>query len=325
MRFSAFTRFSHFRFSGAKPRPQVWWESLGRQFDVAFDTTGANEAALTPIAEKFALAYHLARIEWYLVKAGNQRNVQLATDLLPLREADFQAVPGAMDTIFQRGQRLAAIRLLPGGATTANISNMLLATIGSAFVKLRVVAPAERATDLPTSAFTHAGTLAKFLQLNVPMAVTGTQYVGYSNIDHTLTSPVLLAIGDVVTVQGENKAQAEVVTVTNVLTLPEPIYFGSTPVINFFQADFTKAHDVGATVTTMNYPRWSSTQCFLYVEVTPAAAVDPVIRGRVDALMQRVARGWCQWATVAASGGSIGPFTLGVSGLGTATIGTVSA
>ena len=304
----------------------MYFESLGKQFDVAFDTTGGNEQALTALAEKFALAYLLARIEWVLVKAGNQRNVQWATDLLPLREEDFLSTPGAYDTIFQRGQRLAAIRLLPGGATQSNIANMILATIGSSFVKLRVVAPAERATDLPTSVFRAQGLLPKFLQLVVPLAVTGgSVLIGYGNLDPTITTPVLLSVGDVVTVQGENKAQAEVVTVTSVVTLAEPVYYGTTPVTQFFGATFQKSHDVGATVTTMNYPRWSSTQCFLYVEVTPAAAVNPIIRTQVDTLMERVARGWAGWSVVAASGGAIGPFTLNVSGLGTATIGSVTA
>ena len=303
----------------------MYFHALGKQLDVAFDTTGGNEQALTPLAEKFALAYALARIEWVLVKAGNQRNVQWATDILPLKEDDFNAVPGALDTIFTRGQRLAAVRLLPGGATQSNLANMLLATIGSAFVKLRVVAPAERATDLPISVFQPSGQIPKFLQLVVPLAVTGNVLIGYANLDPTIATPVLLAVGDVVTVQGENKAQAEVVTVTSVVTLTTPVYYGTTPVTQFFGATFANAHDVGATVTTMNYPRWSSSQCFLYVEVTPAAAVNPIIRAQVDALMERVARGWSGWAVVAATGGALGPFTLNVSGLGTATIGSVSA
>ena len=294
--------------------------------DVAFDTTGANTQALTPLAEKFALAYLLARIDWYLTKAGNQRNVQWATDLLPLREDDFLATPGAHDTIFQRGQRLAAIRLLPGGANQSNIANMLANAIGSSFVKLRVVANAERATDLPTSVFRPAGVLPKFLQLVVPLAVTGgSVLIGYGNLDPTITQPVLLSVGDVVTVQGENKAVAEVVTVTSVVTLAAPVYYGATPVTQFFGATFQNSHDVGATVTTMNYPRWSSTQCFLYVEVTPASASDPVTRARVDHVMEQVTRGWCGWATVAASGGILGPHTINVSGLGTATIGGVTA
>lgn len=325
MQFSAFTRFGHLRFSGAKPRPQVYFESLGRQLDVAFDTTGSNEDALTPLAEKFALAYHLARIEWYLVKAGNQRNVQWATDLLPLREDDFDAVPGAMDTIFQRGQRLAALRLLPGGAVQSNITAMLTALLGPAFVKVRVVNPSERATYLPTSVFQPSWLVPKFLQLAQPIAVTGQQTVGYTNLDPTIPQPILLAVGDTVTVQGESKAQAEVVTVTAVNTLSSPVYVGSTAITNTFQATFTNSHDVGSSITTMTFSRWSSTQSFLYVEVSPASAVNPVIRSQVDTLMERVARGWCGWATVGASGTTLGPFTLNVSALGTAPIGSITA
>jgi hypothetical protein len=170
---------------------------------------------------------------------------------------------------------------------------------------------------------------AKFLQLVVPLPQTGVQVVGYANLDQTITTPQYLSIGDRVTVQGESKSQGEVVTVTGLYpdqgSLSTPIMYGSTPVYQCFEASFGNAHDAGATVTTMNFPRWTSTKAFLFIELTSAGANDPQTRAQVDALMVKVARGFTGWATVAASGGNIGPFVVGTSGLGTATVGTIAA
>lgn len=322
MRFSGFTRFGFLRFSGDKPEPQKFYEALGAQLDVAFDTTPGLPQSEDNEAEKFATAMHLARISVTLKKAFNQRDVTLATDLLPLRELDYLAQPGPFDTIYTRGQRLLAIKQQALGATQSNLAGALALALaipggGSDFIKLRPAAPSDFVFTQPTGVFPTPTIIPKFLQLTFPVAVTGTVFASYGNLDTTIPTVNQLAIGDVVTVQGESMSQGEVVTVLAVQTLAD----GTLQ----FQATFTKAHEQGATVTTMPFPRWQSTQAFLYVEVGQTAAKDPIRRGKVDAVMAQMARGVTQWAIVSTSGGNIGPFTLNVSPLGTATVGTVPA
>jgi|HubBroStandDraft_5_1064220.scaffolds.fasta_scaffold21019_3 hypothetical protein len=310
-KFSAFTPFGILAFSGAPSELQLQYQALSQQLDQAFDPSiPSNEA------EKYATARHLARINLTLQRAGNQRDVTKAVDLLSLRERDFMAIPGPYDSTLTRQNRLKAAKLMALGANASNIRNTLATALGSAFVGLRLVKASERATDLPTSNFQPLNLESKFLQLTLPLAVTGVQWATYENLDTTIATPALLNVNDQVTVQGENNVVAEVVQVTAVQT--------TTTGANQFQANFTNGHDIASTVTTMPFPRWSSTQSFMYVELTPAAAVNPVIRAQVDAIMAKLVRGWTQWAQVAASGGFIGPFAIGTTPLGTATFGTIA-
>ena len=239
-----------------------------------------------------------------------------ASDLLPLREADYNVTPGPYDTLSQRQARLLALRSLPQGATQANIGGALSALLGSGFIKLRRVAASEALSSLPTSNFQPAGKVPKFLALSYPIAVTGPQWVTYQNLDSTIPNAILLNLGDVVTVGGENNWQAEVVTVTGLRT--------TSAGLNQFQATFTNSHDAGATVTTMNFPQWLSTQAFLYVEVTSAVATNPVLRQQIDTLMAKLVRGVVQWATVTVNGSYLTQFLIGTTPLGTGVVGTVT-
>ena len=83
-----------------------------------------------------------------------------------------------------------------------------------------------------------------------------------------------------------------------------------------FQATFTKAHDVGASVIAGNFPYWWSTARLSWIVVTAAAAKDPETRRKVDDYMRRAARGVSQWAIVSptsqtAFAGTVGPTTVG--------------
>ena len=320
-RFSAFTPFGILAFSSAPSELEVQYGILGAQLDQAFDTTPGEPASEDNEAQKYATARHLARVRLALRRAGYQRDTSKARDLLPLREADFLVTPGPFDSLLQRQQRLTALRALPLGATASNLRSALAAALGAAFVGLRLVAPSERAVNLPASNFQPLGVEAKFLRLAQPVATPGVlQWVSYANLDPTDPTPVLLSAGDAVTVQGENGALAEVLVVAAVRSTTLDAV-----AVNQIQVTPTNTHDIGATLTTMPFPRWVSTQSVLYVEVTPAAAVDPIVRGTVDSLLARLARGVTQWATVAVAGGTIGPYVVGTSPLGTATVASVAA
>ena len=310
-KFSAFTPFGILKFSSAPSELEGQYRALGQQLDQAFDPADPNNEA-----EKYATARHLARVNLTLQRAGNQRDVTKALDLLPLRERDFLVTPSPFDNLLVRQNRLAALKMQQLGATASNIRNTLSTAIGSAFVGLKINTPASTARDLPTSCFQPLGLESVWLQLTLPVAVPGLQWATYQNLDPTITTPEALQLGDTVTVQGENNWLAEVVTVAAIQTTAAGLFQ--------FQATFANAHDVGAIVTTMPYPRWATTQCFLYVELTPAGAINPLVRLQVDAIMARVARGVVQWATVGASGGLIGPFVIGTSPLGTAALGSIA-
>ena len=319
MKYSAFTRYGFFRYSSETPEPLKFYNALGAQMDQAFDTTPGQPNSEDNEAEKFALAYHLARISVTIKKTGNQRDVSKATDLLPLREEDFFATPGPFDTLWQRQQRLLALRALPLGATQSNIASALQATLGADFLKLRTMGPTEQTWSQGPSNFTQPGRPAKLLQLVTPVVVTGSQVtVTVANLDPTIPTPIWLNQGDIIMVQGENSSLSEKIQISNPAA-------GTVSGQQTFTAGFANPHDVGATVFSGNYPDWQNQQSFLFVEVSAAAAADPVRRGKVDAIMAKLARGTCQWATVAPSGGNLGPFTLNVSGLGTATVGAVAA
>ncbi len=93
-----------------------------------------------------------------------------------------------------------------------------------------------------------------------------------------------------------------------------------------FQATFANAHDVGATVTTGNFPYWWSTQRFYLIIVQSAAALDPETRRRVNEFMDRLARAGSGWAIVqptstTSTGGTVGPLTVG-AGMATIPLGT---
>lgn len=100
----------------------------------------------------------------------------------------------------------------------------------------------------------------------------------------------------------------------------------ATPAPRTFTGVFQNGHDVGATVTTMSWPYGWSTQHFVFIVVTPAAAVDAELRREVNEFMARSARGVGQWAivrpsTATAVGGTIGPFLPGQTPIGTAPLG----
>ena len=307
-KFSCFAPFGILAFSGAPSEMEGQYRALSGQLDAAFDPADPNNEA-----EKYATARHLARVNLTLKRAGYQRDVAKALDLLPLREADYNVTPGPYDYPLQRNQRLSALKLLPLGGTTSNITAALSALLGPGFLRLRTVAATELVASLPTSAFQPLGKVAKFLQLVYPIAVVGSQWATYQNLDTTIAAPVTLALGDVVTVQGENNSQAETVTVTGLRSVAAGLQF---------QATFTQEHDVGSTVTTMPFPRWTSSQSFLYVEVTAAVAGNPVQRQAIDAIMSKLVRGTVEWGTVSAASGLLTQFQIASTPLGTGVVGS---
>jgi hypothetical protein len=101
-----------------------------------------------------------------------------------------------------------------------------------------------------------------------------------------------------------------------------------TPGYNYFQAFFETPHDVGAPITTGDYPYWWSTQRLAYVVVSAAAAINRPLRAKLDALLSKIARTTDPWdivqaTTTTASGGTVGPLVVG-GAMGTQSIGSIT-
>ena len=156
MRFGPFARFGFLRFVGGdeQPAPQRHYNALVAQLGKAFDLTPGLPASEDNEAEVFANAYNLARAEITLKKAGYQRDVSKVTDLIVDQEASFLVTPLPTDTLWQRQQRLLALKALNLGASAQNIRGVLQKALGSAFVGLRILTLGSEAfADLPTSNF----------------------------------------------------------------------------------------------------------------------------------------------------------------------------
>lgn len=101
---------------------------------------------------------------------------------------------------------------------------------------------------------------------------------------------------------------------------------GLLPSPRSFTATFVYGHDVGATVTTMDWPYWWSTQHLVFVVVSSTAAIDSESRRQVNEFMARATRGVGLWAivqpTIPGSPGVLGPYSLTDSAIGTVPLGT---
>ena len=326
MRYSACARYGFLRYCGnVKPEPQLQYEAAVAQLGKALDLTPGMPSSADNEAEVFANAYQRARVVATLRKAGYQRDVTKVSDLIAQKEADFQVTPLPTDTLWTRQQRLLALKALPLGASAQNLTNALTATLGASFVGLRVLSLTtidEAVANLNPTNFQALNLVGKWLQLTAPVGGPGIigsfpQWASYGNLDPSIPDVNTLAVGDAVCMQAENSATGEVVSVLAIQTLTD----GTLQ----FSALFTQAHDAGSTMTTSSIPRWTSTQALLLVEVTQAASINPVQRAQVDNLMQRICRGVTQWATVWDNAGALGPFKVGVTPLGTATVGATAA
>lgn len=327
---SAFTSFGMLRFSSKPSRHRAIYDALkvaiggdagphgGGQASSVYDLSiGTHQEA-----KLYATAHGLAMADGQQERAGNQALPLKCVELLPSIERDYLLVPGPYDTIAQQQANLQARKLLPGGAILSNIVAGLRLILGTDFLAVRTITLAEGGGAVPSTPVSDArvnarlpDVPAKWVQLTEPVTTLAAPFaVGYGNLDPTITSPVLLAVGDVVMVQAGNTALMEKVTVSAVSAAGAP---------QRFTATFAKSHDVGAVVTTMDWP-WQVNPSRIYlVIVTAAAAKDAERRRKVDEFMARVVRGPSQWATVKPTtpgaltvGPDALPFTLGAVPIG---------
>lgn len=163
------------------------------------------------------------------------------------------------------------------------------------------------------------------IQPSWPNAIGDTVVDG--GVTWTCVAPIAPALypGDVVVVDAGNTSQMEPVTVTAVSNTPQG---GATAGYLYFEATFTKSHDIAAPMTTGSVPYWWSTQRLNYVVVGNGLASDLPTRTRIHALLAKLLRGVSQWAIVAPSsttftGGAVGPLMYNTP-IGTSPIGSLA-
>ena len=304
MKFSAFVRFGHMSFSGKPSMPEQFYRAISANVAGAFDlTVGTHEEATV-----FARAHAAARAARTLQRAGNQIDPLKATEILPNLETDFGVIPGPFQDTPSRRRVVSAREKLPSGGTYTSMRAALVSALGTNFLALRLLTGAELA-NVPASPTTAVETKASRVDVTPKFCKTvdpitdATAAVVYANLDAS-AGEVDLAVGDVIIIDPSSSAQAERVTVTAV---------GGSGATRTFTATFTKAHDAGAAVTTMNWPYWWSTRGMILVVVTQVAAQSLEKRRIVDELMAKMTRGVCQWSIVqpaAVGGTTAGPSTL---------------
>lgn len=285
----------------------------------AFDNTQGSPRE----AGNYARAMGFARIRCALERAGRQIEPANCNDLLPDFEQRFGLVPGAYDTLQQRQDALAVKMQYFLGAARSNVVAVLRRLIGTDFLALRTLGPAEYVSlpSNPATGVTHCTDIRiapKFLQLTDPIGALGTPlWASYANLD-TTAGETKLVIGEKVVVQAGHSAQQEKCVVTGVRGS------GDT---RQFQTTFTKAHDIGAAVTTMDYPYEWSTYRFALIVVASRVARDAVKRAKLDDAMRGMSRATDTWAIVEPTfqgALTVGPLTVGSSMIGTTTIGQVA-
>jgi hypothetical protein len=313
MKFSAFAKFGHLRFSGKPSYAETIYRqitgenALGALFDFE---SGTYEEAFA-----YSEALSLARAQLEVDRAYNQGDPNLTTDLLPALERDYRLVSMPTDTLPSRRSRLAAQMQISAGATDANIAATLTTALGADFVAYRPAKYSE-VTAWPASPGSGPGLFGrpdvapKTVRLTRSIKDTGSSWFYFEGVGEE--SDVWLAPGTVLCVQPENLWLAEKVTVG--------LAYGS----NDAMATFTKVHDVGAIITTAPMPIWISRLRTALVIVSASCAADPVKRGTIHAIMRTLSRGVTTWDIVASSSPTaVAQFTVD-SALGSATAGPVT-
>lgn len=247
-------------------------------------------------AKAYAWARGLSRMLYLLDRAGNQTNALKCVELLPLLEQDYLLIPSPKDIVLTRQQKLFLRMSYQRGALLSNIVHAMRLLVGQDFLAYipaysleQIVEPASPETSIAVHAVQNLAIPPKFCVLQDPVCFTGSPiWVQYGNLDPT-AGEVDLVKGDVVMVQPDNSLLGERVLVDAV---------AGTGSGRAFEGVFQNPHDIGAAVTTSNWPvQWSTARMQLLV-VAATSSADRDSRRQLDEEMGRRSRGISQWAVV---------------------------
>lgn len=314
---SAFTPFGLLDCSSEVPAAEQIYEALKNAYGIGYVVKDGTHMG----ARCYALAMMFARLASELERGANQRDPLLTTEMMPALERQYRVAVRPSDTRYWRRRLLAAKYLAAKGATPQNVLLALTTLLGSDLIA--IYSPAEDGTYIaePTDPSSGPGLfmrddfVEKRFSLIDPVATLGTPVTfRYS----PRVPKERLVVGERAVVQYGNWAVSEVVTIAFVAEgSPYPVA----------SATFTKPKDVGASIRVGPVPYETSSARHTLIVVTPSAARDPVVRGKIHDVMSLIATGVSTWGIVEPSNDATrtaGPFTLGVSYLGATPLGTVT-
>jgi hypothetical protein len=320
---SAFTKLGILRLQGRPSEAEKIYRSLvaslgkpGQNYTV--ERGSREDAWCYANAVAFAVG-HLT-----LIHAGRQIQPSCVYEYLADREQEWGIVPPPDSSILDRRAVLAARELLPRGARREAVVAALTQLLLDDFVFYRTTKPSEIQTwplaggDQPML-LAQPGVPNKLYALLQPVSFNlGTPQPVLITIPPLVSPQPDLVAGDKLIVDPGNFARAEVVTVESVDSTNTS-----------FVGTFNNPHDPGAVLSTAAWPAWVSTQRENLIVVSASAAVDPVKRQQIGALLERILRGVSTWQIAAVTsgsslGGTAGPFKIGVSPLGATPLGMIS-
>jgi hypothetical protein len=311
MRFSAFTPFGQWRFSGRTPPAQLIYEDMVR--NLGGEDNYTSEFDSIAMGRLYATAICVASSRGCLERSGNQFRPSRALELLPALESQVGRITEPGETIEERRQIVAALLRVTGGALFENVDSVMRTAIGDDFVAYQPteLADAVAMPNDPTASasWVEAGTqkgiyrIESFIvDLGTPISVQYTRVFADSD----------LLPGDVVVLDHANHGRREAVTVESVSVEDDET--------TWFTATFTHPHNEQTTATTGRYPAQASSKRHNLFLLTADAAIRNKTRKTVGFFANRLLRGVSTWSITDGSG----PFRVGVGRLGVTTIGDIS-
>jgi hypothetical protein len=316
---SAFTPLGMLRLSGAPSHAETIYNSMKASLSKEFSFDEGSRAN----AWTYANAMMFGRIKYAAEHAGGQGVPAKIDVMLPAVERAYGLVPGPRDTVIDRRAAYASRRRIPKAPSRYLVETTLRGLLGDAFLAL-----------VPTSvddALLFPETLGDAPMLLLPAAVQRKVVRLLDPIfDYEMDEPIryesilpigedgtgLLEVGDAIVIEPETEGNAEVVEVAEVSVIDGAPAFNASM--------FEMAHSAGCVATQQPFPSWVSTKRHTYVVLTPEGAADATSRRKVDEFMTRAMRASSTWSIVGGVGGDTGEFSIGVSGIGTQTLGEVT-
>jgi hypothetical protein len=312
MKYSLFAPSGLHKYQAGKPLAEAIHETAIRLF-AKYDRSGGGletqPGALVDYVA-FVLAIRFARIAANLQNADGERYATGAYYLLAQTEAEYGLQRGAADTLLTRRTALGEAKRAPRGNARAELVQQLRDTLGDDYGGI-FIADASNAVEWPADLgdapqlLAEANIERKIVQI-VPAISTdlgSPQQVRYTPIDPNPDVGHTLTVGDRLVVEPEILGRAEVVTVESLAIGDPELYFTAT---------FEQAHEPGCVAAQMPFPASTSTQRAILVALSEDAAVDPVLRGKADKLLDRILSGVTTWSLCGLSGtDTIGPWTIG--------------
>lgn len=299
MRFSAFARFGHFRFTGRRPVGQVIYESmraaLGGEENLGEDTfTGPMAGHL------FATAMALANVQRTTDRANRERIPHTADEMLERHERDYRVTPPAAATRDDRRATLTVAERLGMGCQPDVLQTALSELLGSDLIAIRqhddteyVVWPADWDTTGP-GVWKRPDLVSKWFVLTSPVG-PGSVTLPVQQIGPT-TEPL--------------RGGEEVIVDPGILGIAERVTLAAAGAS--VTATLARAHDVGAIVTTEPWPEAATSSRHLLIVVTSAISRSNAWRKRIAGVLNKILRAVDRYSLVEEySPGVLGPFIPG--------------